>query len=183
MGPGMSHAVRNGGGPGDVDPLRLFLSLRAELLRYGRSIASDGEDVEDIVQEAWLRFDAATSTKRVPESRGFLFRIVHNLVMDRYRRRRVERTLLVGDGAADTDVVPSDEPTAEVRLESANELAAVRAAIARLPERTRQAFLLHRVHGLKLVDVAARLGISKSLAQQLVVDGLEACREARRRAG
>lgn len=170
------------GRSGAIDPLPLFLSLRSDLIRYGRSIARADDDVEDIVQEAWLRFATATSAKTILESRGFLFRIVHNLVMDRHRRRRVERALLIRDEPADADAVPSDEPSAEARLESASEPAAVRAAIARLPERTRRAFVLHRMHGLKLVEVAARLHLSKSLAQQLVVDALEACREARRRA-
>lgn len=179
----MAGQVGSGGTFGDVDRDRLFLALRPDLLRYGRAIAADVGDVEDIVQETWLRFHRAKPGQRLVEPRGFLFRIMRNLVMDGHRRRRTERRLFAGDGVDAAATVPSDEPTAQARIEAASELAAIRAAIDGLPRRTREAFLLHRVHGMKLVDIAARLGISKSLTQQLVVDGLEQCRQARRRAG
>lgn len=168
---------------GDIDRDSLFLALRPDLLRYGRAIAADVADVEDIIQETWLRFNRAGPTQRSAEPRGFLFRIVRNLVMDGYRRRRIEQRLFASDGGDAAASVPSDEPSAHARVEATSELFAIGAAIERLPRRTREAFLMHRVHGMKLVDIAERLEISKSLAQQLVVEGLERCREARRRAG
>jgi RNA polymerase sigma factor (sigma-70 family) len=179
----MAGTKGDGGRSGDAYPLRLFLSLRADLTRYVRTIAADGDDVDDIVQEAWCRFSAAAPSQAIQEPRGFLFRIARNLAMDGHRRRQTERKLFASEAPEVTSLVPSDEPSAQAQVEAVDELAAVRAAIARLPERTRTAFLLHRVEGLKLVDIAARMGISKSLAQQLVVDGLERCKAARRRAG
>jgi RNA polymerase sigma-70 factor (ECF subfamily) len=47
-----------------------------------------------------------------------------------------------------------------------------------MPDRMRQAFDMHRFQGMKLVEIAARLSISKSTAQELVVDGVERCRRA-----
>lgn len=178
----MAGTDGNGGSLREVDPLRLFLTQRAELIRYVNRIAADSDDVEDIVQEAWLRFNAAACGQEILEPRGFLFRIARNLAMDRHRRRGFERKLFADDGAGSVEQISSSEPSAQARVEAIDELAAIRAAIARLPERTRRAFVMHRVEGLKLVEIAQRLGISKSLAQQLVIDGLERCRTARRQA-
>lgn len=178
----MADTDGHGGLLREVDPLRLFITQRAELIRYVHRIAADGDDVEDIVQEAWLRFSAAASGQDVREPRGFLFRIARNLAMDGHRRRSLERKVFADGCTGDVERVSSSEPSAQARGEAADELAAIRAAIARLPERTRRVFVMHRIEGLKLVEIAQRLGISKSLAQQLVVDGLERCRTARRQA-
>jgi RNA polymerase sigma-70 factor (ECF subfamily) len=163
-----------------IDPQRLFLDARVELLRYARTIVSEIDEADDVVQEAWLRFSAATRRPDRLLSRGFIFRMLRNLATDRYRRRQIERRLFDHAGE-DALNVPSDEPSAQIRAEAAAELALIQAAIDRLPERTRRALLLNRVHGHTLVEVAGKLGISKSLAQQLVVDGLDACRQAQRR--
>ncbi|MET0366004.1 MAG: sigma factor-like helix-turn-helix DNA-binding protein, partial [Sphingobium sp.] len=92
-----------------------------------------------------------------------------------------EQRLFHGDALDTAAVIASDEPSAHVHLEAAHELKLVQDAIAQLPERTRTAFMLHRFEGLRLIDIAARLGISKSLAHELVTDGVEQCRKALRR--
>jgi len=49
--------------------------------------------------------------------------------------------------------------------------------LSRLPERTRQAFVLHRLQGLTFQQIGTQLGISVSLAHQLVRDALTYCAE------
>ena len=77
--------------------------------------------------------------------------------------------------------IPSDEPSQQMRMEARDELAMLHKAMARLPKRTRRAFEMHRFEGMKLVEIAAELGISKSLAQELVMEGVEYCKKALRR--
>ena len=74
-----------------------------------------------------------------------------------------------------------DEPTVERSVEAASELILLQTALAKLPDRTRQAFLLHRVEGLTLVEIGARLGVSKSVAHELVTDAVDHCRAIYRR--
>jgi DNA-directed RNA polymerase specialized sigma24 family protein len=127
----MAGTKGDGGRSGDAYPLRLFLSLRADLTRYVRTIAADGDDVDDIVQEAWCRFSAAAPSQAIQEPRGFLFRIARNLAMDGHRRRQTERKLFASEASEVTSLVPSDEPSAQAQVEAVDELAAVRAAMSR----------------------------------------------------
>lgn len=168
------------GDSGDRDPLRLFLSQRAELVRYAQRITGDLLAAEDVVQESWLRFSAAHDRQAIDEPRGLLFRIVRNLALDGRRRQGLETRIFAADSGDVAERIAADEPSVQTRAEAADDLERVRVAIARMPERTRRAFVLHRIEGLKLVEIAERLGISKSLAHQLVVDGVELCRKALR---
>jgi RNA polymerase sigma-70 factor (ECF subfamily) len=78
--------------------------------------------------------------------------------------------------------VASEEPDAMRSAEAVSELSFILDALEKLPERTRQAFILHRFKGMRLVDIGVRLKISKSVAHELIVDAVEHCRKARERA-
>jgi len=163
-----------------MDTLKVFLAAQPELLRYAERITGDSVEAEDVVQDAWLRFRTTASARLLEEPIGYLFRIVHNLAIDRHRRqRRLDRTFV--SGAAVADLVPSDEPSQQAGAEAKADVALLRVALAKLPPRTRRAFELHRFEGMKLVDIAAELGISKSLASELVIDAVEFCKRALRR--
>ena len=62
----------------------------------------------------------------------------------------------------------SDQPSVETVLVHRDELRTLAAALVELPERTRLAFNMHRLEGRPLREVAERLDISITRAQQLV---------------
>lgn len=165
----------------EMDTLQVFIAAQAQLLRHATRLTRDSAEAEDVMQEAWLRFRAATSARVLDEPNGYLFRIVHNLALDRHRRRGRENQIFASDAAVAAAFVPSDEPSQQMRLEAKDELAMLHKAMAQLPKRTRQAFEMHRFEEMKLVEIAAALGISKSLAQELVMEGVEYCKKALRR--
>lgn len=164
-----------------MDTLQVFVIARTDLLRYAAKLTGDSAEADDVVQEAWLRFRAATDARVLVEPNGYLFRIVHNLALDRHRRRARENQIFASDATVAATFVPSDEPSQQMRLEAKDELVMLYKAMAKLPKRTRRAFEMHRFEDMKLVEIAAELGISKSLAQELVMDGVEHCKKALRR--
>ncbi|MNT67621.1 extracytoplasmic-function sigma-70 factor [compost metagenome] len=50
-------------------------------------------------------------------------------------------------------------------------------ALAELPERTRRAFEMHRIHGMKQKDIAQALGVSTALVNGMIRDAMLRCRE------
>nr|WP_086491010.1 sigma-70 family RNA polymerase sigma factor [Novosphingobium panipatense] len=164
------------------DHLGVFTKNRSALIRYASTITGDIGLAEDVVQDAWTRFIDAAEVQAIHEPDRFLFRIARNLALDARRRRAFEGRLFAQDAADAAQQIASDMPSAQACAEAADELAHI-IAVSRLPERTRQAFLLHRVEGLTLVEVGTRLGLSKSLVHELVVSALEQCRKARRQGG
>jgi RNA polymerase sigma factor (sigma-70 family) len=155
--------------------LSLFLAHRGDLLNYATGITGDHARAEDVVQEAYLRFDGAAD-KRLSEPVGYLYRIVRNLALDNRRQQVREGRFFVPDDAA-TEHAAEDRPSPEAEAVSKAEIRALHDAMAELPERMRIALEMHRFGECKLKDIAEHLGISIGLAHKLVVDGLEHCRE------
>ena len=65
-------------------------------------------------------------------------------------------------------------------MEAGNDLRHVEAALRSLPERTRQIFLLNRIHGRKYAEIAKAMGLSQSAVEKHMMRALEACKASLR---
>jgi RNA polymerase sigma factor (sigma-70 family) len=149
------------------------MTHQAELVAYAATIVGCRARAEDVVQEAYLRFEDATGNRELTQPVGYLYRIVRNLAVDGSRRLALESRHIDGDAVAAE--ARADEPSPEDAAVHRDELKIVAAALAELPLRTRRALEMHRLEGLKLKDIAQRLGISIALAHGLVHEGLAHC--------
>ena len=142
------------------------------------SIVGSRAQAEDVVQEAWLRFDEASKGRLLEDATGYLFRIVRNLALDGKRRMNREGLVITDDDFDDVaGSCPDSAPTQETVALYKDEYALVMEAMAELPERTRIAFEMHRFGDAKLKEIAAFLNISLPLAHRLVADGVQHCKE------
>lgn len=162
----------------DRSVLALYLAHRGELVNYASAIVGDRARAEDVVQEAWLRLGAASAAHPLDEPVGFLYRIVRNLAVDGRRRLTRERAVVVGGEptAPAFDTRADDYPSPEAETASRQELRLLKEALAELPERTRRAVEMHRFGGFKLREIAAELGISITVAHEIVAQGIAHCR-------
>lgn len=111
------------------------------------------------MQEAYLRLLEHRREREPYEVPRYLFAIARNLVVDRKRRafREARRRESFFELRAQLDnVAPAPDELAFV--DQASEC--LRDALDELPERTRDAFLLHRFEGLCHESIAARLGVT-----------------------
>jgi RNA polymerase sigma-70 factor (ECF subfamily) len=154
---------------------RHYDGLFAFAERYLRS-AEAAEDVTvDVFARVWER-RAEWTLRGSP--RAYLYSAVRNEALALLRRRRmVER--------AHADAVREDRrpgmgsaPAPSDADAQANELAAAaEAAIAALPDRTQEAFVLLRQHGLSYAEIAATMEISVKTVEVHVSRALRALRE------
>jgi RNA polymerase sigma factor (sigma-70 family) len=158
--------------------LTLYVAHRQKLVHYASGIVSDSGRAEDVVQEAYLRFSAAAAERPLQHPVGFLYRIVRNLALDLRRRLTLEDKTLDLDADAWLGELPDRAPSPEDEAIQHQEFERVVAAMAALPERTRIALEMHRFGGFTLKQIAERLGVSVSMAQVLVVEGVRHCQRA-----
>ncbi len=140
---------------------------RHEASPLARRISRRGgsEEAEDLVQDAFVRLirvPGRYASLELPVA--YLRRIAGNLVRDHARldarRSRLQHVV------ADDDSLPPVDPHAQ--LESRDMLRRVEAAMQRLPDRTREIFLAHRVEGLSYAEIATRTGMSvKGVEKQM----------------
>ena len=156
-------------------PLALYAAHRGALMSYASGIVGDHAYAEDVVQEAWLRFGAAAGDRPLEEPVGYLYRIVRNLAVD--CRRRLMREKVLGGQALDGVESHADErATPEAEVSAKDELRLLVQAMAELPERTQIALEMRRFGGCKLKEIAVHLGVSVTVAHEIVAEGVAYCR-------
>ena len=160
-------------------PLDIFLEHRDALLGYATSLVGDRMRAEDVVQEAWLRFSAASDkgeSKSIAQPVGYLYRIVRNLAIDLARKLSAEAWHPSSEAIeAFLSEVPADIADPEREAVDRDQLQALAAALDELPERTRHAFDLHRFDEKTYTEIGEILGISQARAHGLVQEALAYC--------
>jgi RNA polymerase sigma-70 factor, ECF subfamily len=130
---------------------------------------------EDAVQEVFVRVWAHRAQLRPYTSpRAYLYRVLRNLITDDFRRRRLRERWAE---ARQHEPAP-EPPTPVAELEAGQLAAAARRAIAALPERRRDVFVLAHLQGLSYRDVAEALGITRRTVANHMTLALRELREA-----
>jgi RNA polymerase sigma-70 factor (ECF subfamily) len=140
-----------------------------------RSRFSANEDVDDIVQEAYVRLVKARMTGEVASPKAFLFAVARNLALDRLRHRKVARAEPLAEIEALSVLEESDGIPETIAHNQ--ELEFLTEAIQSLPERCRQIFTLRKVYGLSQAEIAARLGVSENTVSAQLTIGVKKCME------
>lgn len=128
-----------------------FQSERKRLVRLAYRMLGSFSEAEDVVQDAWLRWEQVDGGIDSPTA--YLTRIVTRLCLDRLKSARSRRETYVGPwlpdplvGSVDPEETIADDITVTLML-----------AMERLSPLERAAFLLHDVFDVALSDVAVTL--------------------------
>ncbi|UVJ46467.1 RNA polymerase sigma factor [Pseudomonas sp. LS1212] len=152
--------------------LEVFLSQRARMEALVSRRVGCRATAADLVQDLFLRF-WRRPVVQVEELSTYLLRSAGNIAIDHLRsegaRERVNEGWL-----PEQQENQSVEPQAV--LEAGNDLRHVEAALRSLPERTRQIFLLNRIHGRKYAEIAKAMGLSQSAVEKHMMRALQACK-------
>lgn len=122
---------------------------------YARRLGRDHDGAEDSVQEAFARLLHLAASRRPENIGGWLYRTIHNLVIDEHRRRR---HIATGSVEALGDHRGLDDPDAAERI-------AIWDAVDRLPPRQREVIFLRYRAGLEYAAIGSIMGIGESGAR------------------
>jgi len=154
---------------------------RVTLQRYLRRLGVAHEDVEDLIQEVYLRIYGVHDYAGVESPQALLLTIAHNLAVERARKRQRQATDSVPDFEALE--VSALGPAVDERLDARRRFESFCAAVDTLPPVCRRAFVLRKVYKLSHDEIADVLGISHSTIEKHVVKGLRRCRDYLRERG
>ena len=151
----------------------VFNSLRPRLTRIAYRMLGSVADAEDIVQEAFIRWQATDrETVRVPEA--FLSRVVTRLCLDQLKSARVRRETYVGPWLPEPLIETEDDEADDVTLP-------LMMALERLSPLERAAFLLHDVFNVAFAEVADTIGRDEASCRQLAKRARDHLKAARPR--
>ena len=149
------------------DPVTMVSYHRAladyadSLKAYATRLLNDSVAAEDVAQDSFLALYRHLNQVPAAAFRPWLFRVARNLCLDQLRRRKFKLSLF-RDLQKDDDLTftPADTESARpdqlAETREANQ--AIEHAIAELPTKFREAFLLCEVEGLSYEDAAAVMG-------------------------
>lgn len=151
---------------GDLEALASLVEhFRRPLFSYIHRMVDNHADAEEVFQEVWLRVVRNFSGYKDRSFISWLFRIAHNLVVDRVRKdgRKDELTPIDGEDVyearvSDQEALPSEQAAdADLGLR-------IREAAARLPVEQREIFILRTYSQLSFKEIAGMKGISINTA-------------------
>jgi RNA polymerase sigma-70 factor (ECF subfamily) len=145
-----------------------FETLRPHLVAVAYRLTGTVADAEDVVQDAWLRWDAAENRHQIADLRAWLTTVVSRLGLDRLRSAAHRRESYVGQWLPEpvvTGLDGADPLSVVVAHEDARYAAMV--VLERLSPDQRVAFVLHDGFAVPFADVAEVLGTTEAAARQL----------------
>lgn len=161
-------------GQGDPAAIQAMVARKLpRMLALAQRMLGDPVEAEDVAQEAMMRAwrQAPRWTPGKAKFDTWLHRVALNLCYDRLRRRR----------EIPTDTLPerADESAAPDRGLLASDVGVrVDAALARLPERQREAIVLCHYQELTNIEAAALMAVSVDALESLLARGRRALRQA-----
>ncbi|MEM8984281.1 MAG: sigma-70 family RNA polymerase sigma factor [Pseudomonadota bacterium] len=124
-------------------------------------------DPDDVAQEAFQKVYERGDYGSIRNLRAFLWRTARNIVLA-YKRKSDVRTKYDFEVEQLLFSPKGDNSSPERIISAREQLTAINACLRDMPERRRRAFMLYRVEGLPMKEVAERLGISRTAATKHV---------------
>lgn len=124
--------------------------LRARLFSH--------EDVDDIIQETFMRVLTTKTKEEIEYPKAFLFSMIRNISYSRLRRKYASKQVYLAD--MEGQEFPDEHPSVEESLVQNEKMELLSRAIQSLPKRCRQVVTLRKIYGMSNIDIARNLGIS-----------------------
>ena len=142
----------------------------AELFVYLWRLTGEVASAEDCLQETFLRaLKAYARFKPHGSVRAWLYKIATNVARSQRRReiRQAHQEI-----AIDVERIPGDYSTMD-EIEKRETLAAVAAAVERLPHKQRTALILRKYQGLSYAEISTALDCTQEAARANVYQALK----------
>ena len=147
----------------------LFIALRTTLARAVSHIVPPRE-VEDIVQETYVRVCQVGERDDIHHPRSFMLRTARNLALD--HRKRSES---MEDLQEDLQELSTGVDDTYDRVAANQEFGYFCEAVRQLPQQCRKAFVLRKVYGYSQKEIADSLGISENTVEKHIATGIKRC--------
>ena len=151
--------------------LRAYMTCRDALVRSLLKMRAKQEDVDDILQETFLRAMNAEKKTTIKSHQGYLFSVSRNLVLEKLTVDSREITMEINDALLD-----NAEVSAERRMHYRQKFEQFNEALRALPEKKRQAILLRKFYGLSHREIAKKMGVSIPSVEKYIASGIKQCK-------
>jgi RNA polymerase sigma-70 factor (ECF subfamily) len=156
--------------------LAVFLACRSTLARLvGRIV--NRHDVDDILQEAYVRSCEAAEKTAIRSPHAFLLKASTHLALNHISRAGNKPATRIEDLSPSGVYRELAAESPQAQLDASQRFVVFCRAVGSLPGQCRRAFILKKIYGLSQQEIAADLGISASTVEKHIAKGLLMCRQ------
>jgi RNA polymerase sigma-70 factor (ECF subfamily) len=169
---------------GDAEAFRTLFARHARgLMGFAYRMLRDASRAEEVTQEAFTRVvRSPPDLSRGTKFSTYLYSVGRNLCIDELRRRKVRRHDSLdargtdGQGRALSERIANGGPATDEIVMSGQIRERIEAAIAEIPEKQREVFVLREFAQLSFAEVAVTVGCSENTAKSRMRYALERLR-------
>lgn len=145
----------------------LYERWRAPLLRLLQRRTGNRDLAEDATQDVFVRLAASGRALTPAEEAPYLATSARNAATDQWRRRDGAELVSLEAAGQELQTLPDTAQREPLQIvEQRQRITRLNDAVAELPERQRQAFLLNRIDGMTQDEVAEAMGISARMVSK-----------------
>ena len=156
-----------------------FVDNKASLTSYISTFFVQQEEIEDTLQQTFLKTMVSDSKTEIQSLKAYLFRVARNIALNKITRQKKIFFENIGfiDDAMGSKLADVQSQELSDQVYTQKKLEAFTFALASLPPQCRKVFLMQRVAGFTYKEISAQLGISVRTVEKHLEKGLKRCAE------
>lgn len=159
----------------EADLKQVFINNRSLLSRFVARFFKRPHDIEDIVQETFVKALEAESKDKIHSPRAYLFQTAKNLSLKELSRSSTRLQDNIGDYLPEGVLLT--ETSTEDQVENLQKLTLFCQALRGLPVQCQRVYILRKVYGYSQKEIAERLRISVNTVEKHIAKGILRCNE------
>ncbi|MEW6981414.1 RNA polymerase sigma factor [Colwelliaceae bacterium 6471] len=154
--------------------LKAFQSCRDGLVRSIMKMSVEQQDVDDILQETFIRVLHSDAQQQIKSPKGYLFVVSRNLVLKKLMQQSKKIHTELDEALLENDV----DDTVEKELHQRLKFERFSKVLSSLPEKNRRAILLRKLYCLSHKEIAKKMDVSVSSVEKYIATGLKQCKQS-----
>lgn len=154
--------------------LAAFQSCKDGLVRSIMKMSVNQQDVDDILQETFIRALRSDTQQQISSPKGYLFVVSRNLVLKKLMQQSKEMHTELDEALLEDDF----DNTVEKELYQKLKFERFSKVLSSLPEKHRRAILLRKLYCLSHKEIAKKMDVSVSSVEKYIATGIKQCKQS-----
>ena len=151
----------------------LYGEIRSSLLRFASRYFKRPQEIEDVVQEAFVKVIEAQRKRQIDSPKAYLYTTTRNLALKQLDTSAYRLTDTVGDLLPDSVLLRT--VNLEDEFESRQRFELFCRAIRHLPMKCQRVYILRKVYGFSQKEIAERMGIGVKTVEAHLTKAIVRC--------